>query len=100
LKEGGVDVQVFAVWSDDKKYGIGKAFKHANAQIDALEKAVRDHAKAIAIAKSSTEIEEILRSGKIAAIIGIEGGNMIENSLENPEALYRRGRSEERRVGK
>lgn len=91
LKEGGVDVQVFAVWSDDKKYGKGKAFKHANAQIDALEKAVRDHAKAIAIAKSSTEIEEILRSGKIAAIIGIEGGNMIENSLENLEALYRRG---------
>src|SRR5690606_23089666 len=34
LLQGGVDVQVFAVWSDDKKWK-NNAFKHANDQITA-----------------------------------------------------------------
>ncbi|SFT02033.1 membrane dipeptidase [Sphingobacterium wenxiniae] len=91
LQEGGVDVQVFAVWSDDKKFPKGKAFKHANAQIDALEKMVKANAQTIAIAKSSVDIKKIVAEGKIAAVIGIEGGNMIENSIANLEALYNRG---------
>ncbi|MFD1771262.1 dipeptidase [Sphingobacterium suaedae] len=91
LKEGGVDVQVFAVWSDDKQYGKGKAFKHANLQIDLLEKMVHSHAGEIAIGTNSAAIDAIVREGKIAAVIGVEGGNMIENSVENLEALYNRG---------
>ncbi len=91
LKEGGVDVQVFAVWSDDKKFPVGKAFQHANAQIDALEKMVKENVKDIAIAKSSADIQSIVKAGKIAAVIGIEGGNMIENSIDYLEALYNRG---------
>lgn len=91
LKEGGVDVQVFAVWSDDKKFPEGKAYKHANAQIDALEKAIKNNAHEIALAKNSEEIQQIVASGKIAAVIGVEGGNMIESSIANLEALYNRG---------
>lgn len=91
LQEGGVDVQVFAVWSDDKKFGKGKAFKQANAQIDALEKMLSNNADKIALARSSQEIQQVLSQGKIAAVIGVEGGNMIESSLENLESLYARG---------
>lgn len=90
LLEGGVDVQVFAVWSDDKKWKTG-AFKHANDQIDALEKVVKNNPDKIEIAMNSTDIERIRKSGKIVALIGIEGGNMIEGSLENLEKLYNRG---------
>lgn len=91
LKEGGVDVQVFAVWSDDKKFGKGQAFNHANAQIDALEKMLKANAADIALAKSSVDVQKIAAEGKIVALIGVEGGNMIENSLDNLEALYQRG---------
>ncbi len=91
LKKGGVDVQVFAVWSDDKKFGKGKAFRHANDQIDALEKMLKANASDIALAKSSADIDRILKQGKIAALIGVEGGNMIEESLDNLEALCKRG---------
>ncbi|HCU44358.1 dipeptidase [Sphingobacterium faecium] len=87
---GGVDVQVFAVWSDDKKWKSG-AFKHANDQIDALEKVLDQNPDQIEMAKNSGEIERIIKSGKIAALIGIEGGNMIEADLQNLEALYKRG---------
>lgn len=91
LHEGGVDVQVFAVWSDDKDFPKGKAFKHANAQIDALEKMVSDNRDLIAIAKNPDEIDDILATGKIVALIGVEGGNMIESSIANLEALHARG---------
>lgn len=90
LIEGGVDVQVFAVWSDDKKWKTG-AFKHANDQIDALENVILHNADKIELAKSYADIQRINNSGKIAALIGIEGGNMIEASLNNLESLYNRG---------
>lgn len=91
LREGGVDVQVFAVWSDDKEFPKGKAFKHANAQIDALEKMLQKNADVMGLAKSSAEIDQLLAQGKMVAIIGVEGGNMIESSIDNLEALYKRG---------
>lgn len=90
LREGGVDVQVFAVWSDDAKWKTG-AFKHANDQIDALEKMIAANTDKISLAKSSRDIDSILKTGKIAALIGVEGGNMIEESLYNLERLYARG---------
>ena len=90
LIEGGVDVQVFAVWSDDKRWKIG-AFKHANDQIDALEAVVNRNTDKIQIAKSYADIQRIQAAGKIAAVIGIEGGNMIEESVDNLEYLYNRG---------
>ncbi|WP_313515385.1 dipeptidase [Sphingobacterium sp.] len=90
LKEGGVDVQVFAVWSDDKKWKKN-AYKHANDQIDALEKLIANNPDKIELAKTSTDIERINKEGKIVALIGIEGGNMIEERLDYLEALYDRG---------
>ncbi len=90
LKEGGVDVQVFAVWSDDAKWKTG-AFEHANAQIDALEKMIATNAEDIALAKSTKDIDAILKTGKIAAVIGVEGGNMIEESIDNLVRLHERG---------
>lgn len=90
LIEGGVNVQVFAVWSDDKQWKTG-AFQHANDQIDALEEVVSRNTDQIEIAKSYADVQRIYASGKIAAIIGIEGGNMIEASTINLEKLYQRG---------
>lgn len=90
LIDGGVDVQVFAVWSDDKKW-TENAFRHANEQIDSLEAVVNRNADYIEIAKSYADIQRIQSLGKIAAVIGIEGGNMIEQSTANLEELYARG---------
>lgn len=90
LIEGGIDVQVFAVWSDDKKWKSG-AFKHANDQIDTLEKVLNRNPDKIELAKNSDDIERITKTGKVAALIGIEGGNMIEANIDYLVALYDRG---------
>lgn len=86
LKEGGVDVQVFAVWSD--KTGD---FAYANRQIDSLMNVISRNPEVIALARNPDEIETIRKSGKIAAVIGVEGGHMIEDSLEKLDSLYARG---------
>ncbi|MFC3197179.1 dipeptidase [Parapedobacter deserti] len=90
LREGGVDVQVFAVWCDEK-YGEGTAFAYANKQIDALMSVIRDYPGAIALATDVKSIKQVVSQGKIAALIGIEGGHMIESRIDYLDSLFKRG---------
>lgn len=90
LLEGEIDVQVFAVWSNSENWKEG-AFEHANDQIDALESVITKNSDRIEIARRRSDIERINGTGKIAAVIGIEGGHMIEESLEYLDALHQRG---------
>ncbi len=90
IREGGIDVQVFAVWCDGS-YGKGKAFAYANKQIDGLMATIRRYPEAIALATGSEHIGQIARQGKIAAVIGVEGGHMIEDRLDYLDSLYARG---------
>jgi membrane dipeptidase len=81
-KEGGLDVQVFSVWSD---YTGG--FGMANRQIDSLDALIRRHPDKIAKVRTASELKSAVKQGKMAALFGVEGGHMIENSIENLEAL-------------
>jgi len=91
LKEGGVDVQVFAVWPNPDKYGNGGMFKQCNRMIDALEKITKNNPEKIEIIRNPTEIDKVVQSEKIAAFIGIEGGTAIENDLKKLQHFYDRG---------
>ncbi|CUT00027.1 membrane dipeptidase [Candidatus Kryptobacter tengchongensis] len=90
LKKGGVDVQVFAVWVDPVAFEKN-AFKRANDMIDTLYSIVKRNSDKIAIVVNSAELEKALSQGKICAVIGVEGGHAIENSIEKLEQLYNRG---------
>jgi len=85
-KEGGLDVQVFSVWSD---YTGG--FALANRQIDSLDALIRRHPGMIAKVRTASELKSAVKQGKMAAMFGVEGGHMIENKIENLEALAKRG---------
>ncbi|HIY76555.1 MAG TPA: dipeptidase [Candidatus Sphingobacterium stercorigallinarum] len=90
LIEGGVDVQLFAVWSNDKKWQTN-AFQHAGSQIDALEQVLEKNSDRMELATQRSDVDRINAEGKIAAVIGIEGGNMIESNLSYLEKLHQRG---------
>lgn len=90
LKEGGVDIQIFSVWCGTD-FGNGTAFKRANQMIDSLNALVQRSSDKIAFAKNYPEIEKILKQDKMVALIGVEGGHMIEDSLAYFDALVRRG---------
>ena len=87
---GGVDAQVFSVFCDET-YGAGKAFRYANEQIDALEAVARNSSDKMILVKSPGQLQMALRQGKLGALIGVEGGHMIEDKIEHLDALYGRG---------
>ncbi|TFG97394.1 MAG: membrane dipeptidase [Calditrichales bacterium] len=91
LREGGVDMQVFALWSNPEKYRPVGMYDQTNRLIDALEKIEKDHPDMIRIIRTAEEAEQASREGKLAAFIGGEGGPMIENDLAKLQHLYNRG---------
>ncbi|MFI5453449.1 dipeptidase [Pedobacter sp. UC225_61] len=85
-KKGGLDVQVFSIWCDEKG-----GYAVANQEIDSLVSLVKRYPDKIALARNATELEQAVAAKKMVAMIGVEGGHMIENSLENLEKLAQRG---------
>ncbi|HMH33449.1 MAG TPA: membrane dipeptidase [Puia sp.] len=60
FRKGGVDVQVFSIFCDDK-YGRGSAFKYANQEIDSLYSMVARHPDKIMIVRNMAELDKALR---------------------------------------
>lgn len=85
-REGGLDVQVFSIWSDDSG-----GFATANRQIDSLYALAERHPKLIALVRNASELKLVVKSKRMAGMIGVEGGHMIENSIANLESLAARG---------
>jgi membrane dipeptidase len=88
LKEGNVDVQFFSVWCDENQVA---PFHYANKQIDALYDVIKRNPKRIELVPNSKMLLKTVNQKKIAALIGIEGGHMIEDDLNNLDAFYNRG---------
>lgn len=88
LKKGGVDVQFFSVWCDGKKK---EPFAYANKQIDALYGLIKRNDTDIVLGTNFDAIETGIAEGKLVAMIGVEGGHMIDNRLDYIDSLYKRG---------
>ena len=89
--EGGVDVQFFSVWTDKRPRNPEGFFKDANQQIDSLELIVLRNYSRMMLATTYHEVKKSLRKDKLAALIGVEGGHMIEDDLGKLELLAGRG---------
>jgi membrane dipeptidase len=89
LKEGGVDLQIFSVWCGPE-YGKGRAFNRALAMIDTLNAIVRRASENIVLTGTYNDVRSTVYQGKIAALIGVEGGHMSEDRISNLDSLAAR----------
>jgi membrane dipeptidase len=80
LKEGGIDAIFFSIWVPSKVTGP-VAVKHATEQIQAVRAQVRNHSNDLALATSAAAVREIRKQNKIAVLLGVEGGHMINSDL-------------------
>jgi len=80
MKEGGLGAIFFSIWIPSKITGP-VAVKHAVDQIDAVREQVRRHSQEIVLVTTAGEIREARKQGKIAALMGVEGGHMIASDL-------------------
>ena len=89
-KTGGIDIQVFSIFCDEN-YGNGTAYAFANREIDSLYAVVERNPTKMMLVKTPAELATAVQSGKLGAMMGVEGGHMIEDKIEYLEALYNRG---------
>jgi membrane dipeptidase len=80
MREGGLDAEFFAVYIDPEPRP-GMAVRRALAQIEAIHALARKYPRDVALATRAAEVRDIVASGRIAALIGLEGGHMIEDDL-------------------
>jgi membrane dipeptidase len=88
FKEGGIDVQIFSIWCDGLKKN---PFTYANRQIDTLYATALRNPDKMAVVFTSQELLKTVQKKKLAGMIGIEGGHMIENDIAKLDSLYKRG---------
>ena len=80
MKEGGLGAIFFSIWIPSKITGP-EAVKRALAQIEAVHEQVRKHSNDLVLVTTVEGIREAHEEGKIAALIGVEGGHMIASDL-------------------
>ena len=90
FKKGGVDVQVFSIFCDEK-FGKDTAFKFANIEIDSLYAIVNRNPGKMMMVTNPGQLQEAVNQKKLGCMIGVEGGHMIEDKLANLDSLYQRG---------
>ena len=90
FKKGGVDVQVFSIFCDER-FGKDTAFKYANIEIDSLYAIVGRNPDRMMIVTNPKELKQAVKQKKLGCMMGVEGGHMIEDNLNYLDALYQRG---------
>ena len=90
MKEAGIDVQVFSIWSDGT-FTAGKGYARANREIDSLYACTERNAASMMITKSPADIKKAVKQKKLAVMMGVEGGHMIEDNLLYLDRLFERG---------
>ncbi len=90
LLEGGVDLQIFAVWVNPYAYLPDRAFQRALDMITKLEELAQTSPQ-LTLVRTRQDLDQVTDQGVLGALIGVEGGHAIENSLDKLRILHDRG---------
>lgn len=82
LRKGGVGAQFWSAYVPVDEIAKGTSARYCREQIELIRALCARYSQDLELATSAADIERIVKSGKIASLIGIEGGHAIENSLE------------------
>ncbi|HEX8852870.1 MAG TPA: dipeptidase [Pyrinomonadaceae bacterium] len=92
-REGGLDAQFFSIWVEPQYFGAGgaRAVERADLQIAAVRALAEKHPETWTLATTAADIRRASAEGKLAALLGLEGGYAIDEKLEHVERYYRAG---------
>jgi len=86
--DGGVDAQFFSIWCDGN---MKNPYDWANREIDTVMAWARRNPSKMIVVNSVSGIKKAVRQNKLAALLGVEGGHMIENNMGNLIDLHKQG---------
>lgn len=88
LRKGGMGAQFWSVWVPAATAYDGTALTATLEQIDLVHAMIDRYPDDFELALTVDDIRRIHGAGKIASLIGVEGGHCIENSLNVLRQLY------------
>jgi membrane dipeptidase len=91
MKQGGLTAEFFSLYIKPWYVPHGGAARRTLDMIDSVYRSVERHGNDLIFATSAADIRRAKKQGKIAALMGIEGGHAIENSLSTLREFYRLG---------
>ena len=90
MREGGVGAIFFALWVPVHITG-SNATRRALDLLDATLEQISRHPNDLMLATSSQDVRAARAMGKIAVLLGVEGGHAIDNNLDVLRDLFTRG---------
>jgi membrane dipeptidase len=90
LREGGVGGQFWSVYVPAELAGQA-AVTATLEQIDIVHRMMRKYPQAFELALTAADVERIFKAGKVASLIGMEGGHSIDSSLGALRMFHRLG---------
>ena len=90
LRAGGVGGQFWSVYVPADMQGP-TAVRATLEQIDVVHRMVRKYPDTFELARTAADVERIFKAGRIASLIGMEGGHSIDNSLATLRMFHAAG---------
>lgn len=90
-KKGGLDIQFFSVYTGETPRRKSGYYYDAIEEIDSLNRIVLRNPAKFDFASSYREAKRKVHRNKVVAMIGVEGGHMIESDLSKLDSLINRG---------
>jgi membrane dipeptidase len=87
MREGGLDAIFFSIWTPGTLAGED-AVLQALRQIDVVRLQVAKHPQDLVLVTTADGIRKAASQGRIAVLLGLEGGHMIANDLANLRKFY------------
>lgn len=91
LRRGGVGAQFWSVYVPVSTAAQNSSLTTTLEQISMVRDLTEKYSDVFELAMNSSDIKRIREQGKIASLIGVEGGHSIENSINVLRQLYREG---------
>jgi membrane dipeptidase len=90
MRDGGLDAIFFSIWIPGTITGSA-AVERALQQIAAVRETVARHPDDLVLCGTADEVRRTAAAKKIAVLMGVEGGHMINNDLANLDKFYTLG---------
>lgn len=87
MLKGGVDAQFFAIFVHPRITG-DEAVNRARQMIQLVKQTVESCPDKIGLATTASDIERLTAQGKIAALLGLEGGHAIQGNIDTLKEFY------------